>query len=140
MSDDSSDPQALTPGHFLIGEPMNTVPDPLLASPIAPLRRWQLLQQLTQHFWKRWHREYITSLQHRFKWSTERNNIEVGALALIIDENLPPAKWSLGRVLEIHPGADGLVRVATLKYKNSTIQRPISKLCIFPKLADYSNY
>lgn len=135
MSDDVDDPQALTPGHFLIGEPMNAVPDPCVPDKIPPLRRWQLLQQITQHFWQRWRREYIVTLQQRYKWTQQTENITIGALALLIDELSPPTKWSLGRIVEIYPGKDGLVRVAALKTKSGVIKRPITKLVIFPNIA-----
>lgn len=139
LSDDADDYQALTPGHFLIGEPMNTVPDPTVNTPISPLRRWQLLQAITQHFWQRWRHEYISTLQQRFKWTSRCENIQLGTLALIVDELLPPAKWSLARVVELHTGKDGLVRVATLRHKSGLIKRPICKLVIFPNVNDTPN-
>jgi hypothetical protein len=44
-SSDPSDLQALTPGHFLIGAPMTSIPDPDLSTlNIGRLDRWQLIQ------------------------------------------------------------------------------------------------
>lgn len=133
LSDDASDVQALTPGHFLIGEPLTTVPDPTVTTPVPLKRRWQLLQSMVQHFWQRWRHEYMHTLQQRTKWTAAADNVSLGALAIIRDEILPPAKWLMGRIIELHPGADGLVRVATLKCANGILKRPITKLCIFPK-------
>jgi hypothetical protein len=45
---------------------------------------------------------------------------------------ISPGKWALGRVLEVHPGSDGLVRVVTLKTKVGILKRPITKLSILP--------
>lgn len=131
LTDDVNDLQALTPGHFLIGEAMNTAPDPTVPSKTAPTHRWQHLQLITQHFWQRWRQEYVSAMQQRFKWSSQKDNIQIGTLALIVDELLPPAKWSLGRVIEVHPGTDGLVRVVTVRHQNGIFKRPVSKLCIF---------
>jgi len=51
-------------------------------------------------------------LQQRTKWKNIAINdeIQVGRLALIRDENLPPLKWYIGRICELHAGTDGLVR------------------------------
>ena len=54
----------LTPGHFLIERPLETLPDsPLSLQPVTALRRWNLYQGLTCHFWKRWSANYFASLQ-----------------------------------------------------------------------------
>ena len=53
--------EVLTPGHFLIGRPIEAIPDrdfPLQS--ISTLRRWHLCEALVCHFWKRWHSEYLT--------------------------------------------------------------------------------
>lgn len=134
MSDDVNDFQPLTPGHFLIGEPMNSVPDPTTPIKIPILQRWKHLQQLNQHFWQRWRQEYITTLQERHKWTKRNENISIGRLALITDETLPPARWALGRIVETHPGSDGLVRVVTLRHQYGLIKRPITKLVLFPNI------
>ncbi|XP_029669884.1 uncharacterized protein LOC115239482 [Formica exsecta] len=66
LSDDPEDLEALTPGHFLVGTALNAVPEPFLAlETTTRLSRWQHLQQLRDHFWSRWSREYLHSLTHR---------------------------------------------------------------------------
>ena len=48
--------EVLTPGHFLIGRPLEALPDRNTAIPhsLSGLKRWQLCQTLTNHFWTRW--------------------------------------------------------------------------------------
>ncbi|KAH9635227.1 hypothetical protein HF086_006014 [Spodoptera exigua] len=46
----------------------------------------------------------------------------------------------MGRVLKLHPGADGYVRVTTLKTQNGVIKRPIVKLSILPINTDSKGY
>ncbi|XP_033225740.1 uncharacterized protein LOC117178423 [Belonocnema kinseyi] len=71
QSDDPTDISALTPGHFLIGGPLNAVSEPSLADVLPHrLTRWQLIQQMRDHFWKRWSAEYLKELQPRSKWAT----------------------------------------------------------------------
>lgn len=68
MSDDPEDLEALTLGHFLIGAPLVSVPEPSLAEvSINRLTRWSMLQQMRDHLWHRWSQEYVTSLLPRSK-------------------------------------------------------------------------
>ena len=66
---------ALTPGHFLIGRPLEALPDPPDASKSLPLlRRWHLCQGI-KHFWKRWSGEYLVSLRKSHKWHERSRNL-----------------------------------------------------------------
>ncbi|XP_070526460.1 uncharacterized protein [Cardiocondyla obscurior] len=58
--------------------------------------------------------------------------ISVGQLVLIQQPGLGPLQWLLGRISEVHPGADGIVRAATMKTKGGYLTRPIVKLAILP--------
>ncbi|GFT68630.1 integrase catalytic domain-containing protein [Trichonephila clavipes] len=49
---------------------------------------------------------------------------------LLIQEEGPPGTWAMSRVL--HPGKDGLVRVATVKTQDSVFKRPVHKLRKLP--------
>ena len=44
---------ALTPGHFLVGRPLEALPDSSFEYPnsLSLLKRWQLCQSLVRHFW-----------------------------------------------------------------------------------------
>ncbi|CAH2017036.1 unnamed protein product [Acanthoscelides obtectus] len=44
----------------------------------------------------------------------------------------PPAKWRLGRVIQLSPGTDGVTRVATLKTENGMTSRAINRLVPLP--------
>lgn len=115
LSDDPEDLDALTPGYFLTGGPFTAPPEPSLsAEPESHLSRWQLVRQMVDRFWDRWSTEYLQQLIGISKWQRRDFSIHQGTLVLVVDERYPPAKWRLGRVTEVHPGADGLVRVATV--------------------------
>jgi len=133
LSNDPSDFNALTSGHFLIGQPLLAVPEPnLTMTNENRLTRWQLVQRLQQQFWKRWSLEFLTRLTQRPKWLQHRQQIKVNDLVLIKDENQPPQTWKLGRVHQVHPGSDDIVRVVTIKTADSEFKRPITKLCLLP--------
>lgn len=64
MSSDPNDLYPLTPGHFLVGRPLTSLPAPNLEE-VNPsrLHRYARIGQARQHFWSRWSREYICELQ-----------------------------------------------------------------------------
>lgn len=108
-------PEALTPGHFLIGHSLTTLPDKeSYEVPSSTLRRWHLCQNLIRHFWKRWSEEYIVELNKYTKWFHKSRNVRVGDIVLLRDAILFPTRWPLARVIDVHPGKDSLVRVVTL--------------------------
>ncbi|KAL9959824.1 hypothetical protein ACROYT_G033180 [Oculina patagonica] len=92
-------------------------------------RRWRQIQYLADVFWKRWLSEYLPTLQERQKWRKPSRNLAVGDLVLVADERVHRCQWPLGRIVEVHPGRDGLIRSAKVTTKSSTLTRPISKLC-----------
>ena len=123
--------EALTPGHFLIGRPLEALPDPPSSlHSISSLRRWNLCQTLTQHFWKRWSTDYFASLRKFTKWHTPSRNLRVGDIVLLKEEGMVPTKWPLGKIVDIHPGKDGLIRVVTVKTSTSTYRRPTTKVAL----------
>lgn len=129
---DQLDP--LTPAHFLIGKRLTALPEPsLIDIPDNRLNRYQKLQQLVQHFWSRWHKEYLSELQTRVKWKQNVHNyIKEGTIVLMKEDNAPPMRWHIGQVIQLHPGKDGVLRVVSLKVNDSVVKRPVSKLCVFP--------
>jgi len=133
LSDDPEDLTALTPGHFLIGNAINAVPEPtFLGEPINHLTRWQQIQSMRDHFWRRWSQEYLHSLTARPKWTTIASAPRVGQLCLVRSETTPPTRWPLARILELHPGDDCHVRVATVRTATSRLIRPLVKLILLP--------
>ena len=104
--------------------------DQVTKAPTSTLKRWQLCQALTQHFWKRWSTEYLNDLQRFNKWRRPKRCLRVNDIVLIKDNRTPPCQWPLGRIIRTHPGPDQLVRVVTVKTKTGTFVRPIVKLCL----------
>jgi hypothetical protein len=133
LSSDASDLSVLTPSHFLIGSILGVVPElPIDEDPSRIISRWRLVQQAQQQFWRRWSALYLNHLQQRSRWRGETRNFAVGQLVLVHDPRHPPAKWSLGRVIATHPGADGHVRVVTVRTASSEFKRSIVRLSPLP--------
>jgi len=130
LSSDPSDLTALTPGHFLIGAPLASVPEPEVHDvPNNRLKHWHLVQAFHQRIWKRWSLEYLHTLQQRGKWTLKTDSLKVGDLVLVHTPS-SPLNWPLARVTNIHPGADGVVRVVDLKTQSGHLTRPAIK--VFP--------
>lgn len=133
LSSDPNDTHPLTPAHFLVGRPLTTVPDPDVTHLATNrLSLHQHIQQIQQHFWRRWSKEYISELQQRQRWHTSSNHLKKDALVLVKDDNLPPMKWRLGRIVKLHPGMDSMSRVATIRTSQGDIKRAYSKICPLP--------
>lgn len=132
LSNDPNDLSALTRAHFLIECSIMTYPEPTIKElPTNRLSRWQSVEQLKQHFWHRWLKEYLHNCQARVKWNTTNDPIKVGQM-VILQEDLPPLCWSLARVEEIFPSKDNIIHVVSVRTPKGIYKRPITKLCILP--------
>ncbi|GJQ86657.1 hypothetical protein Trydic_g14992 [Trypoxylus dichotomus] len=82
LSSSYNDFEPITPSHFLIGRKVTRVPDPnVTTQPVNRLASLQLIQRLTQIFWKRWSVNYVSELQQRTKWirrNTQHYNRQPG--------------------------------------------------------------
>ncbi|XP_024875128.1 uncharacterized protein LOC112456671 [Temnothorax curvispinosus] len=134
ISNDPNDLSYLTPGHFLVGDSLTSTPQQDVSRvPINRLSRWQRINQIYQHFWKRWSCEYLQQLQQRTKWRYSKGlQLTTGDMVMIREDDSSPLKWTVGRIENIYPGADGIARVASIKTIKGTYKRPITKLCILP--------
>lgn len=133
LSSHSSDLEPLTPGHFLIGRPINSIAEPpVITEPDNRLSRWKRLTKMVEQIWKRWSLDYLNHLQERKKWKFSKNDIKENSMVLLKEDNVPPFKWSLGRISQVIPGTDNKIRVVIVKTKNGYFKRPISKICLLP--------
>lgn len=134
LSNSPEDLTALTPGHFLVHGPLTALPQQdVLAFPTNRLKHYEMLQAIVQTFWQRWKKEYLSNLQQRSKWRKSGDGqIEVGDMVILKEEGVPPQDWPLGRIVEIHPAADGSVRVVSMKTSSGTFKRDVRYICVLP--------
>ncbi|GFV22049.1 integrase catalytic domain-containing protein [Trichonephila clavipes] len=112
------------------GDVLLSVPEELPST--SNLRdRWELLQNIKRGFWNKWSSELVSSLQPRKKWQDVQPNLKEDDIVFIKEEG-PPGTWPMARVLQVHPGNDGLVRVATVKTQDSVFKRPVHQLHKLP--------
>ncbi|KAJ0181137.1 hypothetical protein K1T71_003222 [Dendrolimus kikuchii] len=133
LSNDPSDLQPLTPAHFLVGRPLTAVPHPEISiRNINSMQRFQRVESLRQHFWRRFSNEYIFWLQNKTKWHSSKGELVEGALVVIKEKNTPPLMWLLGRIERVVPGNDGVARVADIRTKKGVIRRAFNSICCLP--------
>ncbi|GJQ79279.1 hypothetical protein Trydic_g5522 [Trypoxylus dichotomus] len=115
MSEDVRDLSVLTPGHFLIEDSLRSNSEPNLEGlKMTHLSRWQ-------------------QLQRRTKWSQQSgDNLRIGQLVLVREDNVPLLVWSMGRVTTLCPEEDGIALVAVIKTSRGEVKRPANRLCVLP--------
>jgi len=132
ISEDPNDFQALTPGHFLIGRALNgRLERDLTNKQTSQLKRWDMIQQAQQLFWKYWYKDIINS-QIRPKGSQNNIKYQLNDLVLIKDSNVPSMKWKLGRIIVLHYGRDNKIRNVTIKTSSTELQRHVAYICKLP--------
>ena len=128
---DPNDLEELTPNHLLLLKTKPSLPPGLFDSQdLYSRRRWKQVQYMADIFWKRWTREYLPLLQERHKWSRPSRNFAIGDIVLVVDDSAPRNSWVMGKVIQTVPDKFGLIRQVRIKTKTSTLDRPITKLCL----------
>lgn len=129
LSDDPNEPQPLTPAHFLIGRPLNAVPEiNQLERRVGSLSRWEYIQRVGQEFRVRWQAEYVSCVQRMTKWQRSAPNISIGEFVLLVVDNEKPRQLPMGRVVEVFPGEDGRIRVVSIRTANGTTRRDVRRI------------
>ncbi|XP_076661056.1 uncharacterized protein LOC143364804 [Halictus rubicundus] len=132
LSSDPNDISALTPGHFLIGGSLTCITETDFSkSPSNRLSNWQHIQKVKQDFWTRWHKEYIHQLNLR-QMEQRVSRHQHRDHRTLKDDHLPPLCWHLGRVQQVHPGTDGIIRAVTVRTINGTYKRNVKRLAPLP--------
>ena len=133
LSDASIEP--LTPNHLLTTKCKPVLPPPGIFQKKDSYcrRRWRHVQYLSDIFWNRWRKEYLSSLQIRQKWTDTKRNFQVGDIVLVKENNIPRQQWPLAKVVDTFPdSSDGMVRSVNLKIPTATsiLKRPIHKIAL----------
>lgn len=138
VSTDPTSPTVLTPA-VLLTQKMDNVTAPTGDFETQPLyaSQWKYVQSLADTFWKRWKRDFLSTLQTRNKWQENKPNVNVGDVVLMKDAQAHRNQWPLGRIIKADASSDGKVRKVEIKImkdgKARTFERPISELVVLLK-------
>ena len=131
----SGDDYILTPGHFIIGRPLLSLPQHTpKGDSLQFLKRWDKIKFLSHQLWQRWKRVYLQTMQARQKWLTSTPSLKVGDCVAVKDETLkkediPSLRvWPLAVIEKIYPGIDEHVRAVDLRCNDRLYNRDLSKL------------
>ena len=133
MSTDINDLSVLTPGHFLIGDSIRSMPEENYSLlPTNRLNAWQNLKKIKQDLWSKWHKEYLSHLNFRQNKSSSSPKLKIGQLVLLQEDDVPCMEWPRARIHNVHPGDDGVIRTVTIKTSTGLLKRPSSKIAVLP--------
>ena len=132
MSSDPLDLIPLTPGHFLIGQALTTLPSiKSRLKELSLISNLKYIKERELYFWQRWKREYLGNLQQRHKWFSPKPNVKIGDLVMI-KEPTPILVWTLGRIVRLHLGADKKCRVVEVLTSKGIRTRSLSRISPLP--------
>lgn len=63
---------------------------------------------------------------------SRKSKLEIGQIVLIKTDGLPPGKWHLGRVIDKHPGLDGIREFTVLKVENKSLKDQLQNYVVCP--------
>ena len=135
VSSDPDHPSILTPATLLtqkVGMP--SVPPGEFDDKDLLRCQWRRVQRLADMFWKRWKQEYISNLQTRSKWTTEKPNLQEGDVVLLKDSQAKRNDWPMGLITKTFPSEDSKVRKIEVKIIRSGEQklflRPVTEVVL----------
>ena len=114
VSNDPNDLRAITPAMIVSpGTPASSSSDVLPPSPFSEASLHRIHDQsrdLCDSFWRRWSRDYLSTLQTRQKWFNPQRNFVIGDLVLMTSELHPRDSWPLATVVNTYPDSNGQIR------------------------------
>ena len=130
IPNDPDDGSYICPNDILLGRASSEVPQGPFKETMNPRHRVEFVQKIIDSFWKRWSRDVFPSLVPRKQWQVERRNVRPDDIIVVADANAVRGKWSIGRIVEVHPGPDGRVRNVKVKTSTGEYSRPITKIAV----------
>ena len=96
VSNDAGDIEVLTPNHFLLLRANPSYEDAEVSDrEINSTKMWRQSQALVNFFWRRFTKEYLSSLTETKKWKEKKQNLKEGDVVLVAEPNQPRGVWPL---------------------------------------------
>ena len=112
----------LTPIHLLLGRPLHPWPkdfEDQLTTTHSMREKWNQRKALLKKFLKKWHEQYLPTLQSRPKWRSTKPNLKVGTFVIVKDPGVGSLRkqymWPMGIITKVVTGRDERVRTVEIK-------------------------
>ena len=127
----------ITPAHLVLGRPLGRLPDfaNRIEKEMNLKKRFLYRQRIADHFWKRFQKEYLPTLNVRHKWKMEQSPLALGDVVLVAEDNTPRCKWILAEVEQLYTGRHELVRNVKVKTARGYLNRPVQKLHLLERMS-----
>ena len=140
---DNESESCLIPNHLLFGRTL------LLSNPSTtelsypnpnPIIKPTKLQNIFNHFWDRWRKEYLVNLREHHKINSYKKNrptIQLNDVVIIGDANRPRSSWRLAKVEKLIESSDKQIRGAIVRVSktNELVTRPVNKLYLIERFS-----
>ena len=124
IPDIDSDINILTPNCLLLGRASAENPGVWNAKQLKEstlASRSSMVSATSKSFWTHWLRLFAPSLVYRKKWHEKERELRIGDVVLVLEDSSFQNQYRLARVIETFTGKDGIVRRATVAYKNTRV-------------------
>ena len=106
----------LTPNYLLLERSLSINPGGWSNNP-SYRNQLGLITEMANRFWNHWTELYAPTLIKQTKWHRPDQNLKVGDIVAVADQNSLREKYHIAKVAEVFPGKDGKVRKVTIVYK-----------------------
>ena len=86
-------------------------------------KRSQAIQQNLQTWWSIYHSHFLKVSSSILKWKEVADNLEVNDIVLLLDSPNKVGSYKVGRIVQVYPDGNGLVRNVQVEYRTSQQNR-----------------
>ena len=103
-----------------------------------PIIKPTKFQNIINHFWVRWHKEYLVNLREHHKINSYKKNkptIQLNDIIIIEDANRPRSSWRLAKVEKLIESNDKQIRGPIVRVSKTykLVATPVNKLYLVEK-------
>jgi hypothetical protein len=129
----------LCPNDILLGRATSTIPKGPFRQTETHAIDLNFANELSKPSGKSCRETYYHNSFQQKNWNAESRNVKVNECVVLADPNALPGKWETGRIVQVFPGQDGLVRNVMVKTTKGTYSRPINKIAVIYPVEGYED-
>ncbi len=127
VSEDPEDLIPLTPSLILTGCHSPNIPEAELVDGKGLSKRWEYIQRIRTDLRSRYKKEYLGQMASS-RGPKENRSIKVGDVVIVGQENKKRIEWPIGKISEVFPGKDGIIRTVKVKTTEGVLLRPLQRI------------